>query len=180
MPAMLSELRDIEGLDAIPSAFPAINEWVLAILALALVVFGLIALGIWAWKYRLTEYWRRDAYYQLKELSRQAKQQGDTPELARQFSSLLRRIVMALYGREACAGLTDQAWLQWLQQRDPKAFNWQDYAPLLLHLPYQERSNNHTDATGQRRLRTLIKATLAWLYCYPPTAQPQKPPAESK
>lgn len=175
MPAVLSELRDIEGLDAIPTVFFPFNEWVLAILALALAVGGLIALGIWMWKYRLSEYWRRDAYYQLKELKRQAKQHGDTPELARQFSSLLRRIVMALYGREACAGLTDQEWVQWLQQRDPKAFNWQAYAPLLLHLPYQDRANHPAE---QRHLRMLIKATTAWLYCHPTPVLPQAP--ESK
>lgn len=157
-----SAIRDIEGLDAIPALFPLQWGILAAIAFLGLIV--IIVLIYWMWRYRLKEYWRRDAYYQLKTLKRQIKQQGDTPELASQFSSLLRRITMTIYGRQSCAGLTDQAWLNWLEQHDPKAFRWSDYEATLLRLPYQ---NAPTAQTQPAQLRILLKALQPWLYHYP-------------
>jgi len=39
-------------------------------------------------------------------------------------------------GREACAGLTGESWLNWLKGNDPNGFDWADRGRMLLEAPY--------------------------------------------
>ena len=75
-----------------------------------------------------------------------------------ELSELLRRIAMARCGREACAGLSGEAWLDWLSQNDPRRFDWRARGRLLLELPY--RPPDDTDYGAQ--MHELVDAALAW------------------
>jgi hypothetical protein len=102
--------------------------------------------------------WRSDAGRQLRELRRRAAEQG-TKETAGELSELIRRIAMARHGRDACAGLTGEDWLQWLNGKDPAGFDWTSGGRLLLDAPYAPP----TSQGRQEELYRLIDATETWV-----------------
>ena len=137
---ILSQLRDIRGLDPVSWWPPALGWWLLA---------GLILLLLYlAWRYRASlrlrippipvlriGNWRWDAGRQLRDLRQRAGGQ-DPKQTAVELSELLRRIAMARLGREACAGLVGEGWLAWLAEQDPKGFDWRTRGRPLLDAPY--------------------------------------------
>ncbi len=139
-PEILSQLRDIRGLDPVSWWPPALGWWLLA---------GLILLLLYlAWRYRASlrlrippipvlriGNWRWDAGRQLRDLRQRAAAQ-DPKRTAVELSELLRRVAMARLGREACAGLVGEAWLAWLAEQDPKGFDWRTRGRPLLDAPY--------------------------------------------
>ena len=78
----------------------------------------------------------------LRELDRIEHTYRDDPHaLAQELSVLLRRIAISLYGRKKAAGLTGNAWLEFLdQQRQSHVFSKQ-FRQALTELPYQPRSD---------------------------------------
>jgi hypothetical protein len=79
-------------------------------------------------------------------------------EVVSEFSELLRRIAIARLGRRSCAGLADEAWLEWLTEHDPMGFDWKTKGRILLELPYAPPNLQ----TGYEDLRELIDAALSW------------------
>lgn len=137
---ILTQLRDIRGLDPVSGWPPALGWW--------LVALGVLLLFYLAWRYRASlrlrippipvlriGNWRWDAGRQLRDLRQRALTQ-DPRRTAAELSELLRRIAMARLGREACAGLTGADWLAWLTERDPRQFDWLQRGRLLLDAPY--------------------------------------------
>ncbi|SEH08073.1 DUF4381 domain-containing protein [Candidatus Venteria ishoeyi] len=154
-PFISGELRDIHGLDSIPWWPLAPGWWLL----LAVVVLLLLFAG----KIRRRLDWRPDARSQLNKLYRQIKRQPDKATLA-EFSELMRRLAIARYGRESCAGLQGEAWLSWLQAHDPKRFRWQERGQLLLSLPYAPPDAPiATNRKEEKQVRTLFRAARAWV-----------------
>jgi hypothetical protein len=167
-----AQLRDIHVIFGWPWWPPAPGWWLL--LALGLLLAGL------AWRFRATWRlhlpiplvtlgdWRWDAGRALRRLRRAAAQDtGSVKAAAAEFSELLRRIAMARHGRGGCAGLSDEAWLEWLTAHDPKGFDWHRHGRLLLTAPYAP-----TAAVAARRaeLGTLIAAAEPWITARPPKA----------
>lgn len=139
-PEILSQLRDIRGLDPVSWWPPAAGWWLVAGAVLLLLVL--------AWRYRASlrlrippipvlriGNWRWDAGRQLRDL-RQRSASQDAKQTAVELSELLRRVAMARLGRESCAGLVGESWLAWLAERDPKGFDWLTRGRLLLDAPY--------------------------------------------
>jgi len=137
---VLSQLRDIHGLDPVSWWPPAPGWWLVAMGGLLLLSLG--------WRYRASLRlrippipvlrigdWRWDAGRKLRALRQRALTQ-DPRQTATELSELLRRIAMARLGREACAGLTGADWLAWLTERDPLQFDWRKQGRLLLDAPY--------------------------------------------
>jgi hypothetical protein len=137
----VQQIRDIHGFAGVPWWPPGPGWWLLA--------GGLVLLTLLIWRFRSTLRlripipvitlgdWRWDAARQLRALRRQV--QGDKlglKEAAGTVSELLRRVAMARLGRHACAGLTGNDWLSWLQTNDPNGFDWQSRGHLLLEAPY--------------------------------------------
>jgi len=147
------QLRDIEGLDPWQWWQLSIGWWGL--------LLGTCLLFLLIYRYKHRPFvWQVDAKQQLKTLRRQLKQHPQTEQaLLIEFSQLLRRIAMARLGRENCAGLTGMAWLQWLEDHDPKRFTWTHYQDLLLHQNYAQDAfeDNHL------RLKRLLKACAYWI-----------------
>jgi len=139
-PEVLSQLRDIRGLDPVSWWPPALGWWLVAAAILLLLYL--------TWRYRASlrlrippipvlriGNWRWDAGRQLRDLRQRAASQ-DPKQTAVELSELLRRIAMARLGREACAGLVGDGWLAWLAEWDPKGFDWRTQGRLLLDAPY--------------------------------------------
>lgn len=136
----IEQLRDIHGIQGVSWWPPALGWWLLAATSLVLAVL--------AWRFRTTlrlrippipiltvGNWRWDAARRLRDLRRRAAAQ-DFKQTASELSELLRRIAMARLGRAACAGLTGEAWLEWLRSNDPLGFDWTQRGRILLDAPY--------------------------------------------
>jgi hypothetical protein len=153
------QLRDIRGLDPISWWPPAPGWWLLAFATM---------LTLWLfWRFgpkiRIPALagigWRWDAARRLRELRRRIGKQ-DTKLSAGEFSALLRRIAMARHGREACAGLTGNDWLEWLRAHDPQGYDWPHQAKLLINLPYAPPGRSDAESS---QLLALIDAAHNWV-----------------
>jgi hypothetical protein len=163
------QLRDIHGLDPVPWWPPALGWWILA---------AWIIISLWLVRRYLPKLhsqllaelaWRWDAARQLRKLRLKARNQP-TYATAKELSELLRRIAMARYGREICAGLTGHAWLDWLTQHDPAGYAWNDHGKMLLTAPYAPPEQARVNA---QQIWELLDATHAWLKRNPHHEEPQ-------
>lgn len=164
----IQTLRDIRDIPAIPWWPPAPGWWLLLLAMIALVY------SVWRWRAPLSlrvpipgitlGTWRWDAAAALRHLKRRAREGGDAKKLAGELSELLRRIAMARLGRPACAGLTGQAWLDWLSAHDPSGFPWHERGRLLLVTPYAP------PGAGGDDIRSLIEAAEGWVSARDPRA----------
>lgn len=144
------QLRDIHGPDPV-GWWPVAPGWWLAL--------GALLAALLAWRLierrrrRVFKDWRMDARRRLQRLARRVGK-DDPKVIAGELSELLRRIAMARYGRNACAGLAGDAWLAWLRDHDPSGFDWTEQGRRLLDLPYAPAGG----AVPAKLLQTLIKA----------------------
>lgn len=155
-PDLASQLRDIRGLDAIPSWPPGVGWWLTA--AALLVIIALLLPALRNLHLYPAGTWRRDAWKKLRRLQRQVDQ-SPPQQVASELSQLLRRIAIASLGREQAASLSGERWLTWLKEHDPKGFDWTSRGKPLLTLPYAPAVRQLGD---RRQLLTLINAALAW------------------
>lgn len=153
----IDQLRDIRGLDSIPWWPPAPGWWLTG----AVIVVLTLAL-LW-WRDQRQRYplgtWQKDAQRRLGEL-RRGLEQREPKQAAGELSELLRRIAMARFGREACAGLTGDEWLNWLKDKDASGFEWDTEGRILLQLPYAPAGSE----TDTHTLERLIYATVRWVF----------------
>jgi hypothetical protein len=126
---------------------PAPGWWVLALLALLLLAF--LARQLW-------RYYRRGAPLRVarQSLERLAESDADLPARLEALAKLQRRVAIRIAGRRACAGLTGQAWVDFLNDLGPEG-----QAPFDAHLaelPYRPeiRAADWDDS---------LAATRAWL-----------------
>ncbi|MBT4880285.1 MAG: DUF4381 domain-containing protein [Alphaproteobacteria bacterium] len=149
---LLSQLKDIEGLDAI-SWWPLASGWWLLLALLVAVPLGLllaIALRKF-WKNR----WQRQILRHLDSLQKA----NPTKETYADLSETLKRLAIKRFGRQSCAGLEGTRWLQWLTQNDPKNFDWKEKGRALISLPYAPASQKG----NKKELQQLIQATKRWV-----------------
>lgn len=158
----MPQLRDIHDIQSVPW-WPLAPGWWL--LGLALLLF---AFAVWHWRAALSlrlpipglalGTWRWGAFGALRDLQRRARAGQDARTTAGELSELLRRIAMARFGRPACAGLTGNDWLDWLEAHDPHGFPWRERGRMLLDAPYAPFSQ-----IDEAQLRALIDAVASWV-----------------
>lgn len=151
-PAQLP-LRDIHLPEEISWWPPAPGWWILAGVLL------LAGVGIWYWR-RQREHARASAAYaaiqRLHDL-RAAYQQHDDPlQLVRELSILLRRMSISTSGREESAGLTGEAWLQYLDICLPEKPFSSGRGRVLIEAPYRQ-------AIDPEELAPLLEICEQWL-----------------
>ena len=105
----LQELRDVHMPDPI-SWWPLAWGWWMV--AGSLIIVG--GLALWAWLYRQRTQSRRAALVQLGRVKEQYATQADDHWAIVQLSHLVRRYALATFPRSQVAGLSGQAWLQFL------------------------------------------------------------------
>lgn len=160
MDALLEQLHDIEGLDPI-NAWPlAIGWWIIIGLGAGLLLLAIGFLVRWL-KFRRS--WKYDSLEKLNDLlgdiSHSSVTNADIQEAAVLFSEYLRRIALRRYSRKKCAGLTGQAWLEWLAKHDAKHFDWIEQGKLLIYTPYARVNPGLT----AEQLKKLILAAKEWV-----------------
>jgi hypothetical protein len=158
----MQQLRDIHDISAIPW-WPLAPGWWLLALAMLLLTFA-----VWRWRAVLSlripipgltlGSWRWDAAGALRDLRRRARAGQDAKRTAGELSELLRRIAMARLGRPACAGLTGNDWLDWLETHDPKGFRWRERGRVLLDAPYAPAGHGEDP-----QILALIEAVEGWV-----------------
>jgi len=149
--AGIDGLRDIRGLDAVSWWPLAPGWWIVLAAVIALAVVAVL------WRrfapvmtFGRPRDWRVDARRLLRDLRRRLPAL-DARDAITEFSELMRRIAMARTARDECAGLAGAQWLQWLTERDPQGFDWNEYGRLLTEVPYAP-PGTQVDADDLRRL----------------------------
>lgn len=150
-----TELRDIRGLDAV-SWYPLPLGWWLVIFGSLLIISLFIIYLRSRRKQKQSNLWRKTAKLEWQAIN---KPTLTGYEKANRIASLLRWIAMQQHGREACASLTGDEWLIWLQQHDPKQFDWQQQGEILIKLPYMP-PETEIDSV---QLRQLHQAVYGWI-----------------
>lgn len=108
----LEQLRDIHLPGAIGPWPPALGWWLLALLALALIAWGLFS----ALKYWQANRYRAIAQQELKTIYNHYQQCADTRLFLVQLQLLLKRVALHAYPREKVASLNGIAWVTFLDK----------------------------------------------------------------
>lgn len=77
-------------------------------------------------------------------------------------SELTRRIAMERHGRNSCAALSGQKWLEWLTANDPQEFDWTEYRHELLSGVYGP-PQQFCDSDYRIRVNEILSALKAWV-----------------
>ena len=126
------------------------------------IVIGLLAAlaAVLVWWYRREHRRRLSAVYlarvELAGLRQRYAARHDSTELARELSALIRRLSVSAFPRRDSAGLTGQAWLDYLDQRmTDKPFS-NGHGRILVEAPYRP-------SVDPRELEPLIDLCEAWI-----------------
>jgi len=152
--ALLAELRTVHVPEA--SLIPAPGWWLLT----ALVLIGVCVLWV-LWKRYLRNAWRREALVEVNRLT-DGVQDASAAQLhttVRAASTLLRRVMMHVDGRNAVAGLTDESWLQAVHAHKESPPLEESLQTLLTEVPYQ----NHWDESVSE---SMVRDLLQWMSVY--------------
>jgi hypothetical protein len=94
------------------------------------------------WRYNAA---RRFALRELKRYETEYLEHRDPVTLGKQLSALLRRAMLAYAPRDDVAGLTGEAWLQWLDNGMPLPYFHTEGGKSLLELPYRDPNGDFSD-----------------------------------
>lgn len=153
-------LRDLHLPEPVSWWPPAPGWWFLA----AMLLLGLVWLIVAYFKHRAFTKARRHALKRLDAYSQEYVRHGDPVLLGKQLSELVRRTMLAYAPRRNVAGLTGEAWLEWLDRDlDRSHFVEGDGRPLI-DWPYRgaELAVDRSDVGAfvdvvRLRLRTPVK-----------------------
>ncbi len=122
--------------------WPLAPGWWLVI-ALVLFVLGWLLLRAWR-KYQFHAP-RRYAIRELAAVESEYLEHRNPVTLGQQLSELLRRAMMAYAPRHEVAGLTGEAWLEWLDKDLPVPYFHTEGGKSLLQLPYRDPQGSFED-----------------------------------
>lgn len=156
MDQLLNQLHDIQGLDQISSWPLAIGWWVVIFIG------ALLAAIMGIYLFRRLAYlrsWKNETKKTLNRLEKNLSE-SNAKETLVVLSEYLRRIAVHRFSRQECAGLTGNAWLDWLAEKDPKKFDWKMKGTPLIDAPYAPP--NRTLPPGE--IKVLIQAVKSWVF----------------
>ncbi|MBO6557041.1 MAG: DUF4381 domain-containing protein [Pseudomonadales bacterium] len=108
----LAQLRDIHPPGMIETWPPAPGWWVLAAISLALLLYGLY----WLIQRWIANRYRREAMSELHQLRADWHDHGDDQVYLEALQRLLKRVALTRFSRDDVAGLTGEAWVQFLDR----------------------------------------------------------------
>ncbi len=134
---------------------------------IALFAGGLGWLLLRAWRTRQFNAPRRYAIRCLETVEAEYLSHRDPARLGRQVSELLRRAMLAYAPRHEVAGLTGDAWLEWLDRGLPVPYFHTEGGKSLLQLPYRDAAGDFRDvdinallAAARMRLAVPVKVAI--------------------
>lgn len=149
---LLTQLRDIRGLDPFPWWLIAPGWWfLLAFIVFAVFGFYFARSAFVRWKN--TRVWRDEAKKILYELQSDTKR-PDKEKLA-SLGILLRKLAIRKHGRAVCAGLEGREWLRWLARHDPNGFDWERDGALIAESPYAPEEQVLRGGSLERMIRAV-------------------------
>ncbi len=156
-------LRDLHLPEAV-SWWPLAPGWWI-LLALLLVVLAIVAHN-WLRAYRRNRA-RRVAHERFREYRAAYAEHGNPVALGRQLSELLRRTMLAYAPRASVAGLTGEAWLEWLDSGLDQPLFADGPGRVLIDLPYRDPDGSLddvnveglVDAVETRILKPLVETS---------------------
>ena len=114
-------------------------------LVIALVLFALGWLLLLAWRKYQFHAPRRYAIRELATVESEYLEHRNPVTLGQQLSELLRRAMMAYAPRHEVAGLTGEAWLEWLDKDLPVPYFHTEGGKSILQLPYRDPQGSFDD-----------------------------------
>ncbi len=146
-----------------------IGWWPLAPGWWLLLSLAVVAAGYGLWRAYRTRQQNAPRRFALRELARYEKEyleHRNVVTLGKQLSELLRRCMLAYAPRQEVAGLTGDAWLEWLDRGMPLAYFYTEGGKSLLQLPYRNPRGDFSDvdvdallSAVRMRLREPLKGT---------------------
>jgi hypothetical protein len=137
-----ANLRPLHMPDAVSWWPPAPGWWLLALLSIALLVWGIRALLRW----RRGSRYRQTALRELEELRASLATQGDVHAFAAAANKLLRRAALVRYPRADVAALCEAEWLQFLDRTAGRALFATGTGDALTRVAYDPRAACDCDA----------------------------------
>ena len=134
-------LRDLHLPDAVGWWPLAPGWWVLLLLLVVTLGYGLYR----AYRSRQHNAARRFALRELSRFEAEYLEHRDPVRLGKELSALLRRSMLAYADRDEVAGLTGEAWLEWLDKEMPLPYFHTDGGKSLLQLPYRDPGGDFSD-----------------------------------
>jgi hypothetical protein len=153
-PDPLAQLRDYHLPDPVGWWPPAPGWWLAALLALLLLIWLIRA--VLGWHRRRAA--RRFALRELKALQRAHAKDEDDSVLLRGLSRLLRRFALSRFPRHQVAGLSGEAWLDFLERQHPDSSFRDGPGRLLLDAPYRPAPDTEALPELTRLVRQWIAA----------------------
>jgi hypothetical protein len=147
-------LRDLHLPDPVGWWPLALGWWVLIVLF----AVGLGWLLYRAWRTHQFNAPRRYAMRCLVAIEAEYLSHRDPSRLGRQVSELLRRGMLAYAPRHEVAGLTGDAWLQWLDQDLPVPYFHTEGGKSLLQLPYRDPASYSMSDVSDIDINALLAA----------------------
>ena len=138
---MTLPLRDLHLPEPVGWWPPAPGWWVLLLVVASLCAYGLR----WAYQRRQHNAARRSALQKLARLEAEYREHRNPVVLGKQLSQLLRRGMLAYAPRAEVAGLTGDAWLEWLDRGLPLPYFHTEGGKSLLNLPYRNPQDDYSD-----------------------------------
>ena len=114
-------------------------------IVIAIVLFALGWLLLRAWRKYQFHAPRRYAIRELASVEAQYLEHRNPVTLGQQLSELLRRTMLAYAPRHEVAGLTGEAWLEWLDKDLPVPYFYTEGGRSLLQLPYRNPQGDFRD-----------------------------------
>ncbi len=149
-------LRDLHLPDAV-GWWPLAPGW-WGVIAIALLLFGWFALRVWRnWQFNAP---RRHALRRLEVIEAEYLKHRNPVVLGKALSELLRRAMLAYTPREDIAGLTGNAWLEWLDHDLPVPCFHTEGGRSLLKLPYRNPDGDIPDV-DVNALLTAVRMRIA-------------------
>lgn len=155
-------LRDLHLPDPV-GWWPLAPGWWFILLLVAGGLVYLAWLALEKWRHNAP---RRFALRQLARYEVEYLQHRNPVTLGRQLSELLRRSMLAYAPRANVAGLTGEAWLQWLDSGMAVPYFHTEGGKSLLELPYRNPDGDFSDvdinallSAAQMRLRTPLRGS---------------------
>jgi hypothetical protein len=134
-------LRDLHLPDPI-GWWPLAPGWWFVLFVVATVVGYLIWRAYKRWQHSAA---RRFALREVARYETEYVEHRNPVTLARQLSELLRRGMLAYAPRDEVAGLTGEAWLQWLDRGMPLPYFHTEGGKSLLQLPYRDPAGDFSN-----------------------------------